>query len=289
MDYRTLIDRETAFEHLHNTNWVFVDCRFVLGQPQVGFDAYKLEHLPGARYADLEIHMSGTIVPGTTGRHPLPSRDKFIRTIELLGISNQHQIVAYDAGPGMYAARFWWMLRWLGHERVAVMDKGMAGWLSAGYDTTDEVTIVRPAKFKAGEPLAHAVNAADLEGHAIEGHTLEGHASQPLLVDAREPARFRGEHEPIDPKAGHIPGALCFPFNQNLDEEGAFKSAKELGEQFSSAGFSRSDHLICYCGSGVTACHNILCLVHAGYNEPYLYAGSWSDWITDSKRPIETG
>jgi len=276
MSYSTLIDGDTLQQHLNDDDWCIVDCRFTLGKPNDGYEAFKTGHIPRARYADLEVHMSGTIVPGTTGRHPLPNRKQFARTIELLGIYNHQQIVAYDAGPGMYAARFWWMLRWLGHSRVAVLDQGIKGWQAAGFGLSDEPQPVLPGKFEMADSLTKNILSHDIPGHPAQ------------LLDARDPVRFRGEQEPIDTVAGHIPGAQCLPFNNNLNSDGGFKTATELAAQFESAGIGKEDSLICYCGSGVTAAHNILALVHSGYPEPGLYAGSWSEWITDPDRPVET-
>ncbi len=258
-------------------NAVFVDCRFNLADPAAGQTAYDADHIPGARYADLDKDLSGEIIPGVTGRHPLPEQDDLIHTIRTLGISNDQPVVAYDSGNGAHAARLWWLLRSLGHGEVWVMDGGLASWCNQGLPTTDEIPTVATTDFEARDSLC-----LYLDAEAVSTSTRQ-------ICDARDLERYQGKHEPIDPVAGHIPGALCLPFVNNLTPEGTFKQPELLHQQFQQAGIHLDQPVVCYCGSGVTACHNILALRHAGYPEPYLYPGSWSEWITDPSRPVATG
>jgi thiosulfate/3-mercaptopyruvate sulfurtransferase len=284
---RDLVQQETSL--------VIVDCRFSLMDAAVGKTQYLASHIPDAAYAHLNDDLSGEVVPGTTGRHPLPERQAFVSTVQRLGIHNKQLVVAYDADNGAYAARLWWLLRWLGHDQVVVLDGGFAAWQAADLPVSTaqtqtqtqtqlqtELQTQRQAKKKASnfQPSASLVNtvaAADLLN------------TQYRITDARDAARFRGEVEPIDPIAGHIPEAVCLPFSQNMSAAGTFKSADELRSQFLSAGLDENVPTICYCGSGVTACHNAIALIHAGFPEPVLYPGSWSEWITDANRPIATG
>ena len=250
------------------------DCRFSLMDKTAGRSDYDVAHIPGALHADLEADLSSA--PGEAGRHPLPDKDTLVTKLRAWGINNDSTIVCYDQNAGAFAARLWWLLRWLGHEHVAVLDGGLDAWLAAGQATTGEV----PA-FPAG----------DIQARATLTRTVA--ASQVLnagnrLIDAREAARFNGEVEPIDPVAGHIPGAQCATFTDNLSH-GRFRPPAELKARFEAMGIGLNDPLVCYCGSGVTATHNILALLLAGYPEPALYPDSWSGWITDPSRPVATG
>ena len=255
---------------------VLVDCRFSLADESFGNKAYEISHISGAIYAGLNKDLSGQIVPGTTGRHPLPERDEFTDRIRQWGITNDQQVVAYDDASGAFAARLWWLFRWLGHRNVAVLDGGFKAWVDAGENVTDKVQGTQPSHFTPAGHLTSVINAEELT-------EFEG-----LVTDARELARFRGEVEPIDPIAGHIPNARCLPFTNNLTPSQNFKSMVDLRQQFRDFGISELKSTVCYCGSGVTAAHNILALVHAGFPEPTLYPGSWSEWITDPGRPIAT-
>ena len=270
---RDLLQQETSL--------AIVDCRFSLVDATVGKTQYLASHIPGAVYAHLNEDLSSEVILGTTGRHPLPDRQQFVSTVQQLGIHNKQLVVAYDAGNGAYAARLWWLLRWLGHGQVVVLDGGFAAWQAADLpvsaDLTQQQSKEEASRFQASDSLVKTVAAADLL------HT------EYRITDARDADRFRGEVEPIDPIAGHIPAAICLPFSQNMNPAGTFKSADELKSQFLSAGLDENAPTICYCGSGVTACHNVIALVHAGFPEPVLYPGSWSEWITDANRPIATG
>lgn len=241
-----------------------------------GRRVYDQSHLPGAIYAHLDDDLSGPIIAGKTGRHPLPDRQAFVRAVQSWGISNDDQVVVYDDNTGAVAARLWWMFRWLGHERVAVLNGGFDAWLEQEQPVSGEVPGVAPTEFVAGEPLTRTISAVDIASH------------QGPVTDAREPARFRGDSEPIDKVAGHIPGASNLPFAGNM-QDGKIAPADQLKQHFARSGLTEQDDIVCYCGSGVTAAHNILALRLAGYPEPRLYPGSWSEWITDPGRQIAVG
>jgi thiosulfate/3-mercaptopyruvate sulfurtransferase len=273
--HTTLIDPATLRANLAQRRWRIVDCRAALQDPDFGRTAYARGHIPGAVFADLEADLSGPVGTGT-GRHPLPDRETLTRKLGEWGIDEQTQIVAYDAGPGPFAARFWWLARWLGHPDVAVLDGGLAAWERAAYPLSTEASRIRPARFPIRPALTRTTTTDEVAARLTE---IE-------LLDARDEARFRGEQEPIDPVAGHIPGASCLPFHGNLDADGRFRPVDALRSRFEPHLRSGSA-VVCYCGSGVTAAHIVLAMVHAGLPEPSLYPGSWSEWITDPSRPIE--
>ena len=272
----TLIDADQLAELLHDDLLIVFDCRFSLADVNAGEQAYLAGHIPGARYVNLDAHLSAPVVPGKTGRHPLPSREMFAATLGGLGATNRHRIVAYDDASGAFAARLWWMVRWLGHPEVAVLDGGFAAWQEAGLPVTADVTPDTPAEFIPRGSLTRLVTADEIL------------SSGKLLLDARDAARFRGRNETIDPVAGHIPGAVSAPFTDNHEKAQRMKPLQELRDRFRSLGVDSGDDAICYCGSGVTAAVNILAMAHAGFQEPALYAGSWSEWITDPDRPVAT-
>ena len=265
--------------NLDNPAWLVVDCRFSLADSDAGKRAYSESHIPGAFYTHLEEQMSSSRVPGKTGRHPLPEKADWIQTIQSLGITPATQVVMYDDAGGACAARMWWMLRWIGHEQAAVLDGGLQAWQRAGHAVSSD------------HPLSKSVGENDYAGlrslvELIDAGEID--ASKQLLLDARELLRYRGEMEPIDAVAGHIPGALCFPFSGNLDDQGHFLGPEKLSEKFRQAAKSTLP-VVCYCGSGVTAAHNILAMTIAGIDNCILYPGSWSDWISDPSRPVATG
>ena len=252
------------------------DCRFSLADARYGASAFADSHIPRAQFADLNQQLSASPVPGETGRHPLPDRESFLHQVQSWGVTPDAQVVTYDDDNGAFAARLWWMFRWLGHENVSVLDGGIAAWKEAGLTLTQETQQWDLSGYQTRTALTRLIN------------TSEVLSQSGILADARDLPRFRGEVEPIDPIAGHIPGAICLPFADDLDK-GRFKSRGELSQRFAQNGIERDSHVICYCGSGVTAAHNILALVHAGFSEPFLYAGSWSEWIADPERPVATG
>jgi thiosulfate/3-mercaptopyruvate sulfurtransferase len=282
MPFTTLIRTAEYASHLGEPNWAIIDCRFTLGDNKRGRRDYEQAHIPGAVYADLERDLSGPIIPGVTGRHPLPDVDVFARTLGKWGIDSSVQVVAYDDSGGMMAARLWWMLRWLGHTSVAVLDGGWPRWQGDGRPVRDGTETRAPRHFAARprpELLTDAAEVAAL-----------GAASAARLIDARGAERYRGEVEPIDTRAGHIPGAVCAPYAENLQPDGTFLPAAELRARFITVlGDVPATNAIFYCGSGVSAAHNLLAVAHAGLGDARLYAGSWSDWITDPSRPIATG
>ncbi len=290
MAFTTLIDTGTFAGHLSDPAWVIVDCRFALDDEAWGAREYVARHIPGAVYAHLAHDLSGE-QSGRNGRHPLPTPEVLTRTLGRFGITNGVQVVAYDQDTGMYASRLWWLLRWMGHARVAVLDGGFAKWMSEQRPTSTPTSTSMSTSSKeetraprpfSGSPRARMVVGVD------EVARLVGHESA-RFVDARAPERYRGDVEPIDKVAGHIPGAVNHFFKQNLDEQGTFRSAEELRERFATViGGATSEQVVCYCGSGVTACHNLLALEHAGLHGARLYAGSWSEWSSEPSRPVET-
>lgn len=276
---QTLITVEQLRAMLGDRSLVVFDCRFSLQDTAAGAKAYREAHVPGALFADVATDLSSPHIPGSTGRHPLPARQHWLRRLQAWGLRPAQQVVAYDDAGGAGAARLWWMLRWAGHEQVAVLDGGWQAWLAA----QQPVTAALPATperasfdYATLPPLTTLVEAAQVD------------AAHQVLLDARESPRFRGEVEPLDPVAGHIPGAQCSPYSGNLGPDGRFKPAAALREKFAVAAGS-DQPLVCYCGSGITACHNILALRVAGLPEAALYAGSWSEWVTDPARPVARG
>jgi thiosulfate/3-mercaptopyruvate sulfurtransferase len=266
---------------LARSDWIVVDCRFTLTDPAAGRAAYERGHIPGARYAHLDDDLSRP--PNRDeGRHPLPEPDRFAATLGRFGIGPGDTVVAYDDASGAIAARLWWLLGWVGHERRAVLDGGFAAWRDAGLPVEQTLPTFAPRRYDARAPADSAAVATSDVMAALR--------SGALLVDARAGPRYRGEQEPIDAKAGHVPGARNRPFSANLTPEGRFRPAVELRAELTEllAG-RRADELIAMCGSGVTACHLLLALDVAGIAGGRLYAGSWSEWIRDPARPIKTG
>lgn len=280
MPHTTLVDVHTLAALAGNPQLAIVDCRFELANPARGERAYADSHIPGAVYAHLDRDLSGP-KDGTNGRHPLPSVEALVATLGAFGIGSDTQVVVYDQDIGMFASRLWWMLRWLGHDRVAVLDGGWAAWTAAHLPTTTGVESRPPRTFTPrirGDMIASAQDVARL-----------GEETRGLLVDARAPERYRGEVEPIDPVAGHIPGAVNLCYQSNA-AGGRFLSMQELKTMWSGLlGTTAPDRVVCYCGSGVTACHHLLALEHAGFTGARLYPGSWSEWVADPERPVERG
>lgn len=282
MSYGTLITAEQLHEHLQDAGWVVVDCRFNLADHAQGREDYVQEHIPGAVYAHLDDDLSGPIIKGVTGRHPLPSVEQAAAVISALGIGNGTQVVAYDDRGGMSSGRLWWMLRWLGHDAVAVLDGGWQAWQAAGYPTRSGEETRLPADFTP-EPRAD---------YAVDADAVQQLRTDPAykVVDSRAADRYRGENETMDPVGGHIPGAISGQFADNLDPDGRFKSPEALRARFEALlGDTPAEQTVFYCGSGVSAAHNILAVAHAGLGDARLYPGSWSEWITDPSRPVATG
>ncbi|SDQ22232.1 thiosulfate/3-mercaptopyruvate sulfurtransferase [Pseudomonas sp. UC 17F4] len=283
MPLAQLITAQQLAERLEAPALVILDCRFALEDIDYGQRSYAEGHIAGAHFADLERDLSGPIIKGVTGRHPLPDPERLVERLRDWGIDNDSEIVLYDDGPGAFAARAWWLLAWLGKRSgVFILDGGLKAWHAAGLPLSLDPPVKREGNF-SGEPDASLVLDAAQLGECLGKPEL-------TLIDARGLPRFRGEVEPIDPVAGHIPGAQCAAFTDNLGADGRFLPAEQLKQRFAQKLDKRSpEQLVAYCGSGVTACHNLFALALAGYPLGKLYAGSWSEWITDSKRAVATG
>ena len=277
--WTTLITVEELAAVCESDRVAVVDCRFDLADPSSGKQQYAAGHLPGAVYADLDEDLSSPITQNS-GRHPLPKAGALADRLGAWGIDSQAQIVAYDASGGAFASRLWWLARWLGHHTVAVLDGGWPAWGNAGQPTTTAIPNPAPRQF---------VPTVDNSMWVSTNELAEG-LENVRLIDAREAERFRGEAEPIDPVAGHVPGALNLPWKGNLDSDGRFLGPDELATRFADAKNSAtSQQLASMCGSGVTACHNLLAMEIVGIRGAKLYAGSWSEWIRDERRPVATG
>lgn len=282
MAYTTLVDTETVAQHLDDSNWALLDCRFLLSDPAAGRLRYLESHIPGAVYADLDQDLSATIIPGQTGRHPLPEAAVFAATVGRWGIDEAVQVVAYDDAGGMIAGRVWWMLRWLGHENVAVLNGDWRAWQRED----------RPVATGNEERPPRSFTPHIRSEMIISAEEIMAQLGRPglRLLDARARDRFRGENETLDPKGGHIPGARPAPYTENLDEQGYFQPPEALRARFEGLTQEAEGQAVAlYCGSGVTAAHNYLAMVHAGLAAPRLYPGSWSEWLTDPARPVATG
>lgn len=275
----TLVSVEQLSKTLNTTSHtVVIDCRFSLADTSQGETHFNQSRIPGARYAHLDRHLSSPVVEGVTGRHPLPDANNLEAQFRQWGINNDTQIIAYDDKSGAIASRFWWLSRWLGHEACAVLDGGFNAWKNAGLTLeTEQPSESSTGAFQRSEPLMLVI-----EKHQVLKNSF-------CLLDAREPERYRGEHEPIDPVAGHIPGALNAPFMENLNEDGTFLSIDELQKRFDPI-LLQSEHrpLVHYCGSGVTAAHNMLAMTHAQRDPGAMYAGSFSEWVSvsDEQFPV---
>jgi thiosulfate/3-mercaptopyruvate sulfurtransferase len=278
MTYTKLISAETLNTQLHNPNWVIVDCRFSLTDTEAGFTAYRHGHIPNARYAHLDKDLSSRITD-FTGRHPLPNLTVLTKKLGEWGIDNNSQVVVYDDASGAIAGRLWWLLGCLGHENVAVLDGGYKHWQKLGFPVTTTLPAIKPSVFRAYPSEDAGLTALEVQ-NALAQKSI-------CLIDARSSERYRGEQEPIDPIAGHIPNAINRPFQLNLDNNGLFLSAEALRNQFISLiGDINPRQVVHMCGSGVTACHNLLAMEVAGLADSKLYPGSWSEWIRDKNRPI---
>jgi thiosulfate/3-mercaptopyruvate sulfurtransferase len=281
MDFRTLIRVDELQRHLAAPNLVIFDCRHDLMKPDAGAQAYAHGHIPGARFAHNDTDLSGPKT-GRTGRHPLPDAGVFMSWLGRNGVDAGKQVVAYDHAGGASATRLWWMLRhWLGHERVAVLDGGWEAWVKAEGPVTAELPRIAATRF-SGTPRPVWVDVDYVRSHLNDPDVT--------VVDARSPERYRGETEPIDPVAGHIPGARNRLYKENLDASGRFKPAAMLRAELTALlDGRRPDQIVHQCGSGVSACHNILAMEIAGLTGSRLYPGSWSEWCADPSRPVARG
>ena len=280
MAHATLISTDTLAAHLDGS-WAIVDCRYDLRNQSWGHEQYRAGHIPGAVYASLSHDLSA-VPSGTNGRHPLPCVEDLEATFGRLGISSDTQVAIYDQDSGMYASRMWWMLRYMGHDAAAVLDGGWAKWLREGRSIrAGEET--RPAAVFTTHRRKELRVMVDRVQAAVDDKSM-------LLMDARAPERFEGANEPLDRTPGHIPGAVNYFFRRNVTEEGVMLPPEHLRQQFGEVLGNRSpEDVVMYCGSGVTACQNLLAMEHAGLRGAKLYVGSWSEWSADPARPVETG
>ncbi|MGH8808526.1 MAG: sulfurtransferase [Noviherbaspirillum sp.] len=283
MPYATLISAADLSKHVQDPSWVVLDCRHDLANPDAGSATYAAGHVPGAQFAHLDTELSDKS-PGPDGRfrgrHPLPERNAFVETLRRWGVNHGSQVIAYDAHGGTFAARLWWMLRWVGHQAVAVLDGGLPAWQALGMALSAEPVARQRGNFEPRYPLVKTADVEDvLANLANPTHTI---------VDARAPDRFRGENETLDPVGGHIPGAKNRFFKDNLQADGHFKPADQLRAEFGALALAPETSIM-QCGSGVTACHNLLALEVAGLPGATLYPGSWSEWCSDKSRPVATG
>ncbi len=282
MYINTLVTTEDLERHIEDPDWVVFDCRFTLNDPEAGRRAYLEGHIPGARYAHLDEDLSGPVLPGRTGRHPLPEPQALAERLYHWGVGVNRQVVVYDDSFGSMAARMWWLLRWLGHPAVALLDGGYPKWKRERRALTSAlpephkgncVCLPEPSQIVTADEVLQASQTGD-----------------EILIDARPERRFSGEYEPLDPVAGHVPGAINWDLEDNLDIDGTFLPPEALRENYQALLKGRPAwKAIHMCGSGVTACHNVLAMEIAGLPGARLYPGSWSEWITDPSRPIATG
>ena len=286
--FTTLISAADLAHHVADPHWVILDCRHDLTNPAAGREAFAAGHIPGAHFASIDNDLSDHAIAANgvfRGRHPLPARAAFIQTLQQWGINDVTQVIACDAQGGMFAARLWWMLRWVGHANVAVLDGGLPAWIAAGQVVSTAPDLGAGTGNSTGDicdrpSLVTTVSAADIVASLGTGaHTV---------IDARAPDRFRGENETLDPVGGHIPGAKNRFFKDNLAADGRFKPAQQLRAGFTEL-IADPSTAIMQCGSGVTACHNLLALEVAGMPGAALYPGSWSEWCADAARPVAIG
>jgi thiosulfate/3-mercaptopyruvate sulfurtransferase len=281
MTYTTLISAESLNSHLNDHNWVIIDCRFSLSDAEAGFTAYRHGHIPNARYAHLDKDLSSQVTR-FTGRHPLPNLTTLAKKLGEWSIDNHSQIVVYDDANGAFAGRLWWLLRCLGHNKVAVLDGGIKHWQQLSYPVTTTLPTIKPAVFRTYPSETSVLSALQVQNSLAQKAIC--------LIDARMPGRYQGTHEPIDPIAGHIPDAINRPFQANLDNNGLFLPADELRKQFQRIIDPKTPNQVVHmCGSGVTACVNLLAMEIAGLHGSKLYPGSWSEWITNKNRAVVIG
>lgn len=281
--FTTLISAQELSEQIGRANTLILDCRHDLMDASFGQNAYQQGHLPTARFVHLDRQLSGPKKSSDHvfgGRHPLPAEDDFIQCLRSLGVNDDSQVIVYDAHGGMFAARLWWMLRWVGHAAVAVLDGGLPAWVAQGMSLNTALPEVSTGTISRKPSLVTSVNVDDVLGNLS--------TQQRLVVDARSPDRYRGENETMDPVGGHIPGAKNRFFKDNLQADGRFKSAGQLRTEWLAIVPDVSSAIM-QCGSGVTACHNLLALEVAGLSGAALYPGSWSEWCASPARPVALG
>lgn len=279
MEYKYIVSSEWLKEHLHEPDVLIADCRFQLGAPNKGSEAFEEEHLPKAVYFDLEKDLSG-VKQKHGGRHPLPPAADFVHTLSQKGISNTKKVVIYDDQGGAMASRLWWMLRFVGHDHAYILNEGFSHWKEKGYPTTQETITPQPVKFNPALRKTMKIEAEEVYSKL--------HDKGIILIDSRAKERFTGEQETIDPIAGHIPGALNEDWQNRLSNEGRWLTKEEQAKLLAKYSEMKDKEIIVYCGSGVTACVNIIAMEEIGL-QPKLYAGSWSDWISYPNHPVATG
>lgn len=279
--YTTVVSTDMLAAHLDDAHWVIIDCRFTLTATEAGRAAYTQSHIPNARYANLDEQLSGKKT-GKNGRHPLPNVDDFARELSAWGIADKAQVVVYDDSFGAIAVRLWWMLRWMGHDAVALLDGGWPKWLREKRPVSAALPHITPTVFVPRVQEHMLVGVNEVLNAAQD--------TQQIILDARAEMRFIGEQEPLDPVAGHIPGAVNLPFDDNLAMDGTLLPAEELRALYAEVLDGKAPQQIIHmCGSGVTTCHNILAMEIAGLPGAKLYAGSWSEWVADPNRPVAKG
>jgi thiosulfate/3-mercaptopyruvate sulfurtransferase len=279
VSYTTLVDAATLKARLDDPGWLVIDCRHQLADPGGGERAYAEGHIPGAFFLHCDRDLSGPPT-GSNGRHPLPRREVLAERLGAIGVGPETQVVAYDDAQGMIAGRLWWLLRWLGHDRAALLDGGLQAWLATGGAMAAEAPTPRPVTFTPGASADAEPVAADYVLERLETPNMH-------LVDARSADRYRGENESIDPVGGHIPGAVNRFFRDNLRPDGRFKPAAELrAEWLGVLAGALPEQVVHQCGSGISACHNLLAMELAGLPGSRLFAGSWSEWCADRGRPV---
>lgn len=277
----TVVSTGQLAQHLDDADWIIFDCRFTLTKTEAGRLAYQQGHIPGARYVHLDDDMSSVVTP-TSGRHPLPDSKIFAEKLSRWGVDSRKQVVVYDDSFGSKAVKMWWLLRWLGHDNVALLDGNWQMWVKQKLPVSTELPKVIPAKFESRVHNELVVDTEEVDFARRERCSV--------LIDARPEQRFAGEREPLDKVAGHIPGAINWVYEENLDFDGTYLPAEELRESYLKLMHDlKPNQVIHTCGSGVTACHNMLAMEIAGLHGSKLYAGSWSEWIADPTRPVATG
>lgn len=281
MSYNTIISAQQLNEIIDNDNVRVFDCRFSLKDPQGGLKNYRAGHLPNAQFADMDTQLSSAMTE-TSGRHPLPEVEIFINQLKEWGINNDTQIVAYDDISGAFAARLWWMLRWVGHDNVAVLDGGMQKWTDAGFGVSQDEVNFAQGSFSGAANMQWLVDIDTVQSELAAG--------QITLIDARSADRFTAKDQKTDPVPGHVPGSTSLPFPGNLTKDGLFESPAVIKQRFTNTIQDQPiTNVVNMCGSGVTACHNLLAQAVAGLPPTKIFIGSWSQWIRDPTRPIATG
>ncbi|MCM3170923.1 sulfurtransferase [Paenibacillus sp. MER 99-2] len=275
---KNIVSMRWLLARMYEPDVVIADCRFLLGQPNAGREAYEAGHIPGAVYLDLENDLSSP-VSAHGGRHPLPDSASLASRLAKAGIGSNSRIIAYDDQGGMNASRLWWLLRYMGHEQVYVMDEGFTAWQNAKFPVTTDVPVQIPSSFEWNLQPQMLASVEDVQQASASGSAV--------LIDSRDARRYAGLEEPIDAKAGHIPGAMNYFWKDVLDWDGRWTGTEVLEERFSK--LDKDGAIIVYCGSGVSACPNVIALEEAGYSNVKLYSGSWSDWISYEGNPVATG